>query len=123
MTEALRSRHVPVAVIPIQWWASLRPSPRRALRRLVLNLKLLPALIRQLRTWDVEVVYTNTSVVPAGAMVSSLFKVYIKQPSDMPQRFAQRVDEQGIHRVVCDYIAGMTDRFCASDCATVNARE
>ena len=27
--------------------------------------------------------------------------------------YAARVREEGLHRVACDYIAGMTDRYCA----------
>jgi dGTP triphosphohydrolase len=30
----------------------------------------------------------------------------------MPPRYAVRVGEQDVHRVVADYVAGMTDRYC-----------
>ena len=45
-------------------------------------------------------------------IVRSLFAAYLKNPSSLPRRFADRVAEQGQHRVICDYLAGMTDRFC-----------
>lgn len=40
--------------------------------------------------------------------VRDLFAAYVRRPSDMPAEYAQRGD---LHRAVCDYIAGMTDRF------------
>ena len=49
------------------------------------------------------------------AMVLDLFEVFRKKPDALPERFRQRIDDQGLHRVICDYIAGMTDRFCRSE--------
>ena len=48
-------------------------------------------------------------------VVRELFNAYTARPQLMPQRYAQRIDEQGLHRVVCDYIAGMTDRFALDE--------
>jgi dGTPase len=45
-------------------------------------------------------------------MVLRLFEGYCSDPSRLPDRFARRIDDQGPRRVVCDYIAGMTDRYC-----------
>ncbi|MFQ5590375.1 MAG: dGTP triphosphohydrolase [Phycisphaerae bacterium] len=44
--------------------------------------------------------------------VSRLFAAYREKPRVMPRRFFDRIDDQGIDRVICDYIAGMTDRYC-----------
>jgi len=41
-----------------------------------------------------------------------LFNTYIKKPCLLPERYQERLDEQGKYRVVCDYLAGMTDRYC-----------
>jgi dGTPase len=30
----------------------------------------------------------------------------------MPRYFQRFIEKQGLQRAVCDYIAGMTDRFC-----------
>jgi len=51
----------------------------------------------------------------AGQLVRELFRAYLSEPRLLPARFSQRIDEQGAHRVVCDYIAGMTDRFCEQE--------
>lgn len=45
-------------------------------------------------------------------IISELFARYIADPSLLPQRYRQRIDTDSLHRVVCDYIAGMTDRYC-----------
>ncbi len=51
----------------------------------------------------------------AADKVSTLFRAYSKYPERLPERFTARIAEQGVERVVCDYIAGMTDRFCAAE--------
>lgn len=64
-------------------------------------------------------VYRHPEVARADArghaMILALFDAYVRDPSLLPERFATRIDGQGIHRVVCDYVAGMTDRFCMSE--------
>ena len=49
----------------------------------------------------------------ARRIVSGLFAFFLADPSRLPERYARRVADQGAHRVICDYIAGMTDRFAA----------
>ncbi len=40
-----------------------------------------------------------------------LFRFFLDRPEAMPPFYAQQAHRQPRHRVVCDYIAGMTDRF------------
>ena len=47
--------------------------------------------------------------------ITELFNVYLDQPRLLPERFAGRVEEEGARRVICDYIAGMTDNFCQAE--------
>lgn len=47
----------------------------------------------------------------ARGVIERLFHAFVQDPTRMPPRYAQRVEECGVHRVACDYIAGMTDRF------------
>lgn len=49
-------------------------------------------------------------------LVSGLFAAYRLHTEELPPRFTARIPEQGVERVVCDYISGMTDRFCVSEC-------
>ncbi len=43
--------------------------------------------------------------------VRELFDEFCREPSQLPPEFRAWADEQGIERGVCDYIAGMTDRY------------
>ena len=54
----------------------------------------------------------STTDAQGRALVMTLFRLMVDDPTLMPERFASRVDTQGCQRVVCDYIAGMTDRYC-----------
>ncbi len=66
-----------------------------------------------------ESVYRNHRVVrmdfKARRLIRELFAAYSAEPRLMPERFSARLAEQGPHRVICDYIAGMTDRFCQEE--------
>jgi len=61
-------------------------------------------------------VYRNHRVVrmdsKARRLIREVFQAYLAEPQLLPERFFARVAEQGPHRVICDYVAGMTDRFC-----------
>jgi dGTPase len=49
------------------------------------------------------------------ACLEALFEHYLAHPDQMPRYHAALAKEQPRHRVVCDYIAGMTDRFLAQE--------
>lgn len=46
----------------------------------------------------------------AEHFISRLFLSYVKEPRQLPQSDQQRIEKEGVHRVVADYIASMTDR-------------
>jgi dGTPase len=43
--------------------------------------------------------------------LEELFEYYLTEPEMLPESHRLRISSLGIHRVVCDYIAGMTDSF------------
>jgi len=43
--------------------------------------------------------------------IGELFRFFLERPGRLPQPYAQQALEEPAHRVVCDYIAGMTDIF------------
>src|SRR5271170_4601158 len=45
------------------------------------------------------------------AALDALFTFYVEHPERMPPQHAELATHQPRHRVVCDYIAGMTDHF------------
>lgn len=53
----------------------------------------------------------------AERLLRDLFNAYIDQPLQLSQEIQQRVETsgEGLHRVVCDYIAGMTDRYAIQE--------
>jgi dGTPase len=44
-------------------------------------------------------------------MLRSVFEGYIFAPELLGDSADKRVGTEGLHRTVCDYIAGMTDRY------------
>lgn len=51
----------------------------------------------------------------ARRILAAVFDTYVARPDYLPPRFAKRVAEQGLYRVVTDYVAGMTDTFCLEE--------
>jgi dGTPase len=49
--------------------------------------------------------------VDAGLIVQSLFAYWMQKPETLPQQYQEKAREEPLARVVCDYIAGMTDTF------------
>jgi dGTP triphosphohydrolase len=45
-------------------------------------------------------------------MIADLFGYFIDDPRRLPDSYAALAASALPHRVVCDYIAGMTDAFC-----------
>ena len=70
---------------------------------------------RELKDFLMEQMYRNPRVIhledEARRVLTYLFESYANDPSGMPAHVAQRQEKDGRHRMVCDYIAGMTDRF------------
>jgi dGTPase len=43
--------------------------------------------------------------------IRTLFAYYLKQPRSLPAFYFAQTQQEPVHRVVCDYIAGMTDHY------------
>jgi len=43
--------------------------------------------------------------------LDALFRLFLEHPDRMPKHYAELAQQEPRHRVVCDYIAGMTDHF------------
>ncbi|HVS34857.1 MAG TPA: deoxyguanosinetriphosphate triphosphohydrolase [Gemmataceae bacterium] len=48
-------------------------------------------------------------------IVRMLFEEFRRAPQLLPPRYAHRIDGAGPERVVCDYVAGMTDRYAQDE--------
>jgi dGTPase len=57
---------------------------------------------------DYRVVRATNS---ARRFVRGLFEEYVADPRQLPPQYRRWAEKAGLHRAVCDYIAGMTDRY------------
>jgi dGTPase len=51
----------------------------------------------------------------AEMVLIALFNAYQQTPAMLPQQFQEQFDEKGKERTICDYLAGMTDRFAVEE--------
>jgi dGTPase len=51
----------------------------------------------------------------ARRFLRALFDVYLSRPEQLPPTSQKRLKTEGPHRVVCDYLAGMTDRYAQDE--------
>jgi dGTPase len=76
-------------------------------KRRQLNLELRRYLYRNL--------YYNPAVnkphIRANGLLKDLFNFYLKHPAEIGEQARKRIRPAGLHRAVCDYLAGMTDRY------------
>jgi len=47
----------------------------------------------------------------ACEMLRAVFEAYLLTPHLLGETAAKRIESEGLHRTICDYIAGMTDRY------------
>ncbi len=55
----------------------------------------------------------------AEVELEELFAYYLAEPAMLPESHRSRIPKLGLHRVICDYIAGMTDPFARAKHAEV----
>ncbi len=80
-----------------------------------LNLKLRDYLYKNL--------YFNPVVhqpnLRAVKMLEQLFHYHLQHPEKIGDSSRKRIKKIGLHRAVCDYLAGMTDRYAISECERI----
>jgi dGTPase len=92
---------------------------RGAGRRLVGYSDEMAARVHELKDFLFKNMYRHYRVVrmgdKAGRILRDLFQSFVAEPLQLPPHYHERVQREGPHRVVCDYIAGMTDRFALDE--------
>ncbi len=72
--------------------------------------------LNELEEFLLQKFYKHPTVIEKSeeirCFIERLFKKYCEKPALMPPYYQQLIKEEGLQRIVCDYIAGMTDRFC-----------
>jgi dGTPase len=75
----------------------------------------LSAANRALRKFLYQNVYYHPRVADvnrrACEMLRRVFEEYVVDPDKLGETATKRIEAEGLHRTVCDYIAGMTDRY------------
>jgi dGTPase len=78
---------------------------------------------RDLREFLYQNVYYDSRVSEvnrrACEMLRQVFQVYLADPDKLGETAAKRIEVEGLHRTVCDYIAGMTDRYLMEEHARI----
>jgi len=74
---------------------------------------------RQLKDFLFKKLYRHYRVMrmqtKAERIITSLFNAYQDEPQILPYHVQELIDERGLERTICDYIAGMTDRFAIDE--------
>jgi dGTPase len=74
---------------------------------------------RQLKAFLYRNLYRHFRVMrmqtKAEAILTRIFQMYVSEPSVLPTHIQSLVSDRGLERAVCDYIAGMTDRFAVEE--------
>ena len=59
--------------------------------------------------------YSNTALKPekvhAERAIRELFEHWMAHPEALPKSYREKSKQEPLHRVICDYIAGMTDHY------------
>lgn len=71
--------------------------------------------LQDLRSFMFEKVYRNPVAkgeeTKAKDMLRRLYEYYMDNPQALPEDFQPQLSFDGMERIVCDYIAGMTDKY------------
>lgn len=74
---------------------------------------------RQLKDFLYDHLYRHHRVarmaVKAENIISRLFEAYRSEPEMLPKHVHETIDERGLERTLCDYLAGMTDRYAIEE--------
>ncbi|GFE58224.1 deoxyguanosinetriphosphate triphosphohydrolase [Geobacter sp. AOG1] len=82
-------------------------SPELARKNKALKLFLLENLYRHYKVERMR--------VKAERYLANLFEAYVKHPTLLPRKYLHKMEVAGRERVICDYIAGMTDRYALDE--------
>jgi dGTPase len=77
------------------------------------------ALKTELEQFLARRVYNHSRVqrmaVKGGRIIRQLFDEFCREPRLLPERYNRRIGNQRPERTVCDYVAGMTDRYAQDE--------
>jgi dGTPase len=75
--------------------------------------------VRQLKKFLLDSMYHHYRLIrmqtKAERFVTELFQAYAQEPNMLPTDTKKKIDGAPLHRVITDYIAGMTDRYALDE--------
>ena len=96
---------------------------RRRSARLIRYSDELAEANRALRKFLYQNVYYHPRVSEvnrrACEMLRRVFEAYLVDPDRLGDGATRRIEQEGLHRTVCDYVAGMTDRYLMEEYARI----
>jgi dGTPase len=70
---------------------------------------------RQTKAFLYQNLYFSPALEPekddAERIIAELFDLWMKQPEKLPSSYQEKAEREPLARIVCDYIAGMTDNY------------
>jgi dGTPase len=74
---------------------------------------------QKMKTFLYENLYYHYRVMrmtfKAEKIITELFQSYKSKPEILPAHITENIQQYGLERTICDYIAGMTDRFAIDE--------
>ena len=115
VTDLIQQTRQNIARLKIKKYTDLQ----KINRKIVDFSKEVKDLRRPLRQFLMQQLYHHYRVmrmsIKAKRFIRELFCEYNVRPKQLPSEVQLRIPKEGVKRVVCDYIAGMTDRYCLDE--------
>jgi dGTPase len=115
VTDLIRETEGNIKTLKLESSADVKKTDKK----IVSSSKGMLALRKPLREFLMEKLYHHYRVVRMSAkakrFVEELFGVYVENPEQLPLDAQKRIAKDGVRRAVCDYIAGMTDRYALDE--------
>ncbi len=97
---------------------------RRQERPLICYSEELLTANQELRRFLYKNVYYHPRVAEvnqrASEMLRTVFEAYVRAPDLLGDAATRRIESEGMYRTICDYIAGMTDRYLMEEHARLS---
>lgn len=111
VTDLIRNTSSRLKKLKLDSPASVRQHPKRVVSfspRVAQQSKDLKAFLYAHLYAHADVQAERTKMV---RKVNRLFKIFVERPRLLPPLYFHKTRHEPVHRVVCDYLAGMTDHF------------
>jgi dGTPase len=115
VSDVINATNAQLELYQVKSVADIRKLPHN----LALHSEEVKQLDRQLKDFLFHNLYQHWRVMrmdrKARRFIAELFQAYTNSPVILPKSVQERVQQRGLYRTVCDYIAGMTDRFALQE--------